>query len=126
MRIKKYNHVLFLTVSIIFLLFFSICLPTYIHISFLSYPYHIFSEISVEIRHSYILDSKILKYCYYLLINEIPEWSIPTAILINGINMCSVFHSLKKKLWHYLICAVCLVISFLLADCYALYTEDSV
>lgn len=125
MKLKKYNKVYFYIISIIFFSFFIFCIPTYIHISFLSYPYHIFSEISVKIHDSYIRNSKILRYYYYILINKVPKWSIPTAIFINGLNMYLGFHSLKKKWWYYLICAICLVISFLLADCYFLYTEDS-
>lgn len=126
MKIKNYNKVVFWTVSIIFLLFFILCLPTYIELNVLDYPEYVLPLLSRKIFYSYIKSSRILSLFDEVFVHNVPTWSIPTAILINGLNMYSGSHSLKNKWWYYLVCAVCLVISFLLIDCYALYTEDSV
>lgn len=91
MKIKNYNKVVFLTVSIIFLLFFILCLPTYIELNVLDYPEHVLPLLSRKIFYSYIKNSQILSLFDEVFVHNVPAWSYLQQLLSMGLICIQAF-----------------------------------
>ena len=109
---------LFTVLFILFLLYFVNCLPIYIHINILGYPEKIIPSLSRITYDSIIQTNSVIKKYYYFMLNKIPEWTMPIAVIVNGINMFFGFEQFKKKWWYYVILLISILMSLMLIDCW--------
>ena len=109
-----------------FVFFFIFCLPTYVGLKFLSYPYASFSFLWEKLFLFLFRMDKIgclpnfAKTFSYYIIHKVPVWSIPITIIANAINMIFGFKILKKRWLYYLILFLSILLTVALIDCYRL------
>lgn len=112
---KKMNFVFF-SIFILYLIFLMLCFPTYSQLKFLSW-YGPKDDIWLYIREIIIHNDFLFKF-HKALRHRIPDWSMPIAVIINGINMFFGFKQYKNKWWYYLLLVISIFITVVLIDCY--------
>ena len=118
MKNKKY--VVFIIISLIFIVYCICIVPSYILEKWLKYNDAPWTTID-----SFFMESCI-KNIYEWLTYKIPDFTLIPAFVINAGNMVFGFIHYKKKWWYYLILAVSMLCSVLLLDYYEIYTYDDV
>jgi hypothetical protein len=58
------------------------------------------------------------------MLYKIPEFTMLTAIIINGANMIFGFINYKKKWWYYLILVITVIMSIMLWDCFQILIHE--
>ena len=119
--VKKRN-IVFILMFFLYIVFLLLCLPTYLQSKMLGFHnellFNLWKKIYLFIRHNSITDT-----FYCKLRHKIPEWTMPVAVIVNGINMFFGFREYKKKWWYYIILLISILISVMLIDCWhILYT----
>jgi hypothetical protein len=67
---------------------------------------------------SFMLKNKIIRPFAKYIDHKIPEWTMPTAVMINGVNMYFGGKQFKKKWWYYVILVISILMSLILMDCW--------
>ena len=120
------RKIIFSLAFAIFVIYFIFCLPTYVSLKFLSYPYVSFSFLWEKLFLFLFRIDKIgsfpnfAKTFSYHIIHKVPVWSIPITIITNTINMIFGFKILRKRWWYYLILFLSILLTVVLIDCYRL------
>lgn len=120
------RKIIFSLVFAVFVIYFIFCLPTYVGLKFLSYPYSSFSFLWEKLFLFLFRMDKIgclpnfAKTFSYYIIHKVPVWSIPITIIANAINMIFGFKILKKRWLYYLILFLSILLTVALIDCYRL------
>ena len=122
MEIKKGNILLFFIIFFFYVFFFLICLPTFLQSKMLGYHNEMLFELWRKIDNT-IHYNQILNNIYWDVLYKVPEWIMPIAVIINGVNMFFGGKQFKKKWWYYIILFVSIILSIILVDCwYIRYT----
>ena len=116
------NHitkkVIFVIVFILYFIYFVNCLPIYIHMNMLSFPYELIPSLANKIYDSIICKNSIIEKYFYFMLHKIPEWTMLVSVMINSGNMYFGFREYKKKWWYYVILSISILMSLLLLDCW--------
>ena len=83
----------------------------------LGYPKYHLSELWNYLD-SFMLSNKIIRPFAKFTDHKIPEWTMPIAVIVNGINMFFGFKQFKKKWWYYVILLISILMSLMLIDCW--------
>lgn len=117
MKNRKAYTIIFSVILIAFIVYYFCCMTTYIQMKIVgnqdNTTYFIWCNID-EI----ILNNDILNSFFITMRNKFPEWTMLTAIIINGANMIFGFINNKKKWWYYLILIITIIMSIMLWDCF--------
>lgn len=120
------KKIVFWLVFILFISYFLCCLPTYVSLKYLSYPYAPF-PILWDKMFIFMFRTQnvgrfpnIIRNFSYSLTHKIPDWTMPIAIVINVLNMAVGFMQHKKRWWYYLILMISIFFTVILIDCYKL------
>lgn len=117
------RKVVFSLVFTLFIIYLMFCLPTYVSSKYLSYPYVSFPLLWENLfvflfrTENFGKFPNIAKKFSYYVIHRIPVWSMPIAIIVNGINMLFGFKLFKKKWWYYMILLTSILVTIILIDC---------
>ena len=122
-NLRKNNRLLiFLIGFIIFIIFFILSLPSYIIMKSIDSYKYCFPNLWKKVD-CFLFSTKFIKDFSNYIVFKIPEWTMPVAVIINGINMFFGFKDYKKKWWYCIILLISIFISIMLIDCwYILYT----
>ena len=112
-----------LIIIVIFILFFICCFPTYVGMKNLGYPKYQLPELWNSLD-SFMLKNKFLRPFAKCIDHKIPEWTMPIAVIVNGINMFFGFKEYKKNWWYYVILLVSILMSLMLIDCWLILSTE--
>lgn len=108
----------FIIIFLLFLTFFIIIIPTYIHMGILMDPGKLIPDLSRKLHNIFVQRNTVTGSLYYNMLHKVPECAMPIAIIINGANMLYGFKKYKNKWWYYLILVLTIVMSLIILDCF--------
>lgn len=124
-KYKNLIYIIFIVLFILYSIYFILCLPTIIILKVLgdiNAPLYEFWETLDKC----FMHHKLLKKFFYTFVYNIPMATIPITIIINTINIIFGFINFRKKTWYYVILFLSLIITWMLIECYYLYTFEPV
>ena len=127
MKNRKVHAIIFSVILIAFIVYYFCCMPTYVSHKVMSFSDEPFYNLCSCIF-STINKNEIIYNFFWYWVHKIPEWTMLTAIIINGANMIFGFINYKKKWWYYLILVITIIMSIMLWDCFQIliHEEDMV
>ena len=117
---------IFIIFVLAFLLVYIYCLPTYIERHILGSYNGWLPELSEKFYYSVVLNNKVLYTFFEKYVNNIDAWKIPLAIICNAVNMFIGYFNFKKKAWYYIVLCLTCFVTWMLIECYFLYTFETV
>lgn len=135
MLMNQYIHIgksglikrFFIFICIEYIIFFIICLPTYVGKQFINYPRNLFPELWRCLGYFFYRNRYVIGFTDKFA-NNIPSQAMLLQVIINFANMIFGFSQYKKKWWYYLILLISIIISVCLIDCYyiLIHQDDSI
>ena len=119
---RKNKGIILVFIFILLTIYFLCCTPIYVRMKSLGFPKYHFPEMWDSLD-TFIFNNKYISSFSRYIEYKIPEWTMPVAVIVNGINMFFGFKDYKKKWWYYIILLISILISVMLIDCWhILYT----
>ena len=120
---KSNKKLIFVVISVLYFIFIVLCFPTYSQTKFMSLDGNK-NDFWINMRER-VISHDLLFNLHKALRHKIPEWTMPIAVIVNGINMFFGFKQFKKKWWYYVILLISILMSLMLIDCWwMLYTAE--